>query len=407
MKKCSVCKTMLEDEELYCHECGSKQEIEDIKAHVEETCDPIKKTCIHCGEIIEEDSAFCPYCGKPQTMEDTKATEPEQIETPVVVDELKEVPRQEISDDQTCELEEEDKSKKWVWILCAIVLLCIIGGAGYFYTNNQEDIPLYVQDIDSIAENTDSIAPKDDTSSMDMDVEQGLKEVLSALITYNGEMYLPEHFTEAFNAYYSRVCEKAVNEGKERPRIWWQYSNDYPTEYSVNSINAISSSESIANIKVMGASCRGIYDVTLKIENGHWKIDSISEKESNSKEVQDIENKKSFIEEMYDVFFGSRKSESYDIDNVKKYLSQRVVERITLESPYEDRSYYILDHFRDGSLGFDRPDYGKKVVNMEINNIDGEWFEVLNFWDKKETPVKVRLKIVEDKNGNYKVVDFK
>ena len=306
----------------------------------------------------------------------------------------------------TYESEDEKKSKPWLCILGAVLLLGILGG-GYYFMNNQaereEEVSAYVQETDSIPEisvSSDDTAPED--------VEQRLKEILTALIKDRGDVYLEEYFTEEFNNYYNRACEKAIKEGMEAPRIWWQYSNDYPIDFSVNSINEITTSEPIANITVKGVLCHGIYDVLLKMEDGHWKIDRINEKESNSKEVKDIESKKVFIEEMYDVFFGSRKSESYEIDNVKKYLSQRVVERITFESPYENgQKYFILDFFRDGSLGFERPDYGSEVVDMQINSIGNEWFEVINTWSVNKTPVKVRIKVVTDKNGEYKVVDFK
>ncbi len=328
----------------------------------------------------------------PVLSEESKLEEPK-------VDEL--LPKEE----PTYEWEEEKKSKRWLWILGAVLLLGILGGGYYFMSNQEEgeEVAAYVQETDSIPEISVS---SDDTPPED--VEQRLKEILTALIKDNGDRYLAEYFTEGFDAYYNRAWEKANKEGVEGPRIWWQYSDDYPTDFSINSINEITTSEPIANITVKGVLCHGIYDVSLKMEDGHWKIDRINEKESNSKEVKEIENKRDFIEEMYDVFFGSRKSESYEIDNVKKYLSQRVLERITFESPYENgQKYFILDYFRDGSLGFERPDYGDNVVDMEINSIGDGWFEVINTWSVIKTPVKVRLKVVTDKNGEYKVVDFK
>lgn len=69
MKECINCKTLLEDDELFCHECGTKQEIEEPEAQVGDTQKPEVKKCIHCGESIEADSLFCPFCGKEQKEE--------------------------------------------------------------------------------------------------------------------------------------------------------------------------------------------------------------------------------------------------------------------------------------------------------------------------------------------------
>ena len=82
MKECPICKTMLEDDELFCHECGTKQEIKEVAVSEDETVTPIERKCIHCGETIEEDMDFCPFCGKKQTQEEVvkplKAKEQEQ-----------------------------------------------------------------------------------------------------------------------------------------------------------------------------------------------------------------------------------------------------------------------------------------------------------------------------------------
>ena len=410
MKECINCKAILENDELFCHECGTKQELEkmtnqeDVLSVSKEQSVIEEMYCIHCGKAIEADSLYCPHCGKPQEVNEVKSDDSQVIEEPQVKEKLKAEETQQ-NEEPTYEWEEEKKSKTLIWILGAVLLLGILGG-GYYLMNNQEegeDVSAYIQETDSFSE----ISVSSDDTPIE-NVDQRLNEILTSLIKDNGDRYLAEYFTEGFDAYYNRAWEKANKEGVEGPRIWWQYSDDYPTDFSINSINTNATSETVANITIKGGLCHGIYDVLLKIENGHWKIDRITEIESNSKEVKDIEDKKSFIEEMYDVFFGSRKSESYDIANVKKYLSPRVLERITFESPYENKtSYYILDYFRDGSLSFERPDYGNKVVNMEINKIGNEWFEVISIWDVIKTPVKVRIKIGTDKNGEYKVVDFK
>ena len=168
MKECINCKTQLEDDELFCHECGTKQEIEEVAAQNEETATPSDKKCIHCGETIEEDSAFCPYCGKKQEVEEVKETEleaekkpaeekkaePKQEDNPAPKENLepKDAPVQETSEEQSpkYEWEEEPKSKKWIWIL---LVLLVIGGAGWYLMsdgNSYENIAEAV-DSDSIA----------------------------------------------------------------------------------------------------------------------------------------------------------------------------------------------------------------------------------------------------------------
>ena len=63
MKECLNCKAQLEDNELFCHECGASQETEEVETQVEEQSAIKEKTCIHCGKAIDTGIQFCPYCG--------------------------------------------------------------------------------------------------------------------------------------------------------------------------------------------------------------------------------------------------------------------------------------------------------------------------------------------------------
>ena len=133
MKKCPNCNALMEDDALFCGECGTKFEMEEASDQVEETAIPLEKKCIHCGESIEEDSAFCPFCGKPQTVEEVKEVKSEPKEESVPEEKPKETPVHETQEEQIpYELEEEEsKSKTWLWILLAALLA---GGAWYYYS---------------------------------------------------------------------------------------------------------------------------------------------------------------------------------------------------------------------------------------------------------------------------------
>lgn len=122
MKECPKCKAMMEDDALFCGECGTKFDIVDTEPNAEEQPVIGEKYCIHCGKAMEADSLYCPHCGKPQEVEAATSEAPKEQKK-------EEGPQQD--DEPTYEFEEEKKSKKWIWVL--LVLVCLGAGAWFYF----------------------------------------------------------------------------------------------------------------------------------------------------------------------------------------------------------------------------------------------------------------------------------
>lgn len=162
---------MLEDDEMFCHECGAKQEIKEAGSQVEEQVASEGKKCIHCGVLIEADSMFCPFCGKSQAVEEEKPEEPQQ--EPVKAEPKQSNESEPVASPQpeqaqpeeepTIEEEEKKKSKTWLWIL---LVLMIAGGAGWYFlsgNNNGSEVAAPVEEVaDSEVEESDYEGPDDE-----------------------------------------------------------------------------------------------------------------------------------------------------------------------------------------------------------------------------------------------------
>ena len=385
-------------------------------------------TCNHCGVQIKAGLPFCPNCGARQNEQIAKpepilevAPDASSLQDEMTEEHVQEKHVQEVNEpdvvtatkpsvsetETTLTYEDNQGSKKWLWIVGGILLLGILSG-GVYYLINQK------------AQNT-SIA----TTSEELNViETRLHDILSKLVTNDGEHYLPEFFTEGFNTYYKRACENADKRMYERPRIWCQESEFDPSEFKINSVTS-ADGNIISNVTIKGELFSGTYEVLLKKENGNWLIDSVTQKaleylnsedgtmmdeiaaKNNAMEESIIEEKKDFIKDMYKDFFENNNFDTQDLANLKKYLAPNVIKRIYLECPYdgcEGEKRYIVDVFYDSSLSYERPDV--TITNRQINNIDYDWFEVVGVDKYTGHKKKVQLEIRMGDNG-YQVTDFK
>ena len=140
MKECINCKAILEDDELFCHECGTRQE-EIAEVQNNESQEPQGKKCIHCGEEIEEDCTFCPFCGKSQTADNAEELDTHSEES---IPEEKSNPQETII--QTLTGIFADNKKRILLIVIILFVVFIIGGFYHWNNNNRHSITSETQE---------------------------------------------------------------------------------------------------------------------------------------------------------------------------------------------------------------------------------------------------------------------
>lgn len=195
MKECTNCKAQIEDDAIYCGECGTKQETSENEAQVEEPIASEEKFCIHCGKAIEADSAYCPFCGEAQDVADEVEEEAQSEPEAVTIEDIAEKePEQaaepEPQEETSYEWEEESSSKKWIWTL--LILLLVAGGAWYMYndlsSNSLTPVETMDNDVADIPEDVGEILEDFPTSELDF-LEQFYKGNI------NDEEYIKQNVT--------------------------------------------------------------------------------------------------------------------------------------------------------------------------------------------------------------------
>jgi RNA polymerase subunit RPABC4/transcription elongation factor Spt4 len=259
--RCKYCNADIEQEAQFCPNCGK-----DLSKF---------NRCVNCGELLDRDTEFCPYCGTKQSLVGQNQHE-------------------DLTD--TLKPYEKKSSKKWIWFVVLLILLALIGGGGYWYYSQNSNQIIAVVDTDSIEVPTDSlindpVAVEAAESrqaimegSVELDAEETLQNILSTMINSeidsNVEMQnVNKYFTADYRTYFNRACEKADKEGYEHPKVWWQYSDDDPKGFIINSVNYISDEKVNANVTLKGELYSGTYEIILVSVDCNWLIDSVTEKE--------------------------------------------------------------------------------------------------------------------------------
>ena len=131
MRKCSNCGAQLDNDALFCTECGTKVEIPSNR-------------CLNCGAGVEEGQAFCTECGTPLNVASATNT---PVQTPVAAQQSLTGHPQVQSSSAGVVSREEKKNNTWIYVIACVlvVFLLAVGGNFLLNRNGNDDGQVVVQ----------------------------------------------------------------------------------------------------------------------------------------------------------------------------------------------------------------------------------------------------------------------
>lgn len=360
---CSHCGAAVNNDDAFCQNCGSKVEEGDGQ-RVSSATVPEQKYCPYCGAVASNDGLFCENCGRSIADGGSASTPNFHLQAPY-----------------------EPKSNSQSNFILPIVIggvflvvLILAGGGWWYYKSSKNSMNNETQqDV------TDSISVAG-VSDVEAYSEKDIQEMKDFLEEFYGKMDSMGEIEESY--IKENVTAKALRFLKENG---YEYLTEYGNSVILNTIKHIDANtfEVCINYYISPA----WFDSTIRIcvvkENGSYKIDTIEKVEP---EMSDDETSDSaLICEWYDLIFKGNVTD----DSLDKYLSSEIKKRIWTDD-YD--GCYEYWRFRTGAQDYNLQVGDISKVKSVINKGDG-WYEV-NYLDMGyDGQTKIKIK-------DHKIVDF-
>lgn len=282
--RCKNCNTEVKAGMKFCPKCG--KELFQLV------------TCNHCRAQINAGLPYCPNCGARQNEQIAEPRPITEVAQDVILQEkmaeehVQEEHVQELNEpddvtttkpsvseiEPTLSYEDDQGSKKWLWIVGVILLLGILGGGGYYFISNKGNSSI----------ETDSIADISNSIITDIHSAEGIKSRLNEIFTkglhMSNEEAVKKFFSQEFRQLYSKVDEidntiYAGEIGYWNGSIWDGSQDDQPNGYEIVRVSISSPSEALIDVNLLsdyeGRHNEQKVSLFLVFENDNWFIDDI------------------------------------------------------------------------------------------------------------------------------------
>ena len=330
--KCKYCNTEVKAGMKFCPKCG--KELFQLV------------TCNHCGAQIKAGLPFCPNCGARQNEQIAEPRPITEVVQDVILQEkmaeehVQEEHVQEVNEpddvtatkpsvseiEPTLSYEDDQGSKKWLWIVGVIILLGILGGGGYYFMTNKDGGSSFVVETDSIAEIGDSIPS--DLQSVEA-VKARLTEILSKALKMYDEDAVNSYFSKEYRELFKEVNEYDNKYVYGEPGFWcgniWDGGQDgNPNSFTITNMHCTSDEKADAEVKFIYSHgdyhSENLMSVDLVFENGNWYIDNVGSFKLSMKEYISSGQKKAEIIEAYTIILNDYAKKGKDSSNGNFYF---------------------------------------------------------------------------------------
>lgn len=284
---CPNCGAELNENDKFCQSCGSKVENNDsVSSSGPELIEETQKRCPNCGSIISDDSLFCENCGcKLSNEANNHEVAQQEVERKVIVEGRTQKTVRSTNQQESClprQNMHSSSSMMLLSIIIGVIVLALIGGGVWYYFNNKSS-----SDQSAIVTTDNALVSDPQSVSEESTIKARVEEIYDKMLEYKGNIYYyePDFEKQFLSSEYNKLYDEALDLANKNDDLlmdsnpWTGQDAERPSIQVVN-VDKISDNKAIVEILFKRYYNRDRTEqrtLYLVKENGIWLIDDFKE----------------------------------------------------------------------------------------------------------------------------------